>query len=425
MAWYDDILNTVTNSPATPGLLSAGVAAIGAGMMSNQSQQTQRDIAAGTQETARAAAEAAAFRPVGVTSRFGSSGFQYDPQGRLTGAGYQVAPDIAAQREALLGLSGGALTQAQQAQQSLAPAQQAAQSLFGLGGQFLPSSSSYSADPSTMAYGNQLRALGAQVTPQNYDTQAAAQQYIQQQQALLAPGREQQLAGIRNNLQQTGRAGLATGATMAGGMGATNPELAAYYNSIAQQNASLGANANTIARGQQQQDITFGTALTGQGVQAQVSGDEIARQRMLSNLSTGTGLYNSGIGLMNAGYGSQTAALAPYSSYLSGATGLEALGQQSLTTGTALGSSQAAAGANQGSLMFAGDKQASTALQNAATTQAAFAANAAKGFTDPISSLIGGLFQPPVQNQGYSQGVGNAYGGTTNNGVFTPNRQGM
>ncbi len=425
MAWYDDILNTVTNSPATPGLLSAGVAAIGAGMMSNQSQQTQRDIAAGTQETARAAAEAAAFRPVGVTSRFGSSGFQYDPQGRLTSAGYQVAPDIAAQREALLGLSGGALTQAQQAQQSLAPAQQAAQSLFGLGGQFLPSSSSYSADPSTMAYGNQLRALGAQVTPQNYDTQAAAQQYIQQQQALLAPGREQQLAGIRNNLQQTGRAGLATGATMAGGMGATNPEMAAYYNSIAQQNASLGANANTIARGQQQQDITFGTALTGQGVQAQVSGDEIARQRMLSNLSTGTGLYNSGIGLMNAGYGSQTAALSPYTSYLGGATSLEALGQNALTTGTALGSSQAAAGANQGSLMFAGDKQASTALQNAATTQAAFAANAAKGFTDPISSLIGGLFQPPVQNQGYSQGVGNAYGGTTNNGVFTPNRQGM
>jgi hypothetical protein len=425
MAWYDDILNTVTNSPATPGLLSAGVAAIGAGMMSNQSQQTQRDIAAGTQETARAAAEAAAFRPVGVTSRFGSSGFQYDPQGRLTGAGYQVAPDIAAQREALLGLSGGALTQAQQAQQSLAPAQQAAQSLFGLGGQFLPSSSSYSADPSTMAYGNQLRALGAQVTPQNYDTQAAAQQYIQQQQSLLAPGREQQLAGIRNNLQQTGRAGLATGATMAGGMGATNPELAAYYNSIAQQNASLGANANTIARGQLQQDITFGTGLTGQGVQAQVSGDEIARQRMLSNLSTGTGLYNSGIGLMNAGYGSQTAALAPYTSYLGGATSLEALGQNALTTGTALGSSQAAAGAQQGSLLNAGRLESNYALQNAARTQAATTSNAVTGASDPINQLISGLFQPPVQNQGYSQGTGPAYGGTTNNGFFTPNRQGM
>jgi hypothetical protein len=393
MAWYDDILNTVTSNPSTPGLLTAGVNAIGAGYAANQSQQTQQNIAAGTQATAQAAAEAAAFRPVGVTSRFGSSGFQYDPQGRLTGAGYQVAPDIAAQREALLGLSGGALGQAQQAQQSLAPAQQAAQSLFGLGGQFLPSSAAYSADPSTMAYGNQLRALGSQVTPQNYDTQAAAQQYIQQQQSLLAPGREQQLAGIRNNLQQTGRAGLATGSTMAGGMGATNPEMAAYYNSIAQQNASLGANANTIARNQQQQDIQFGTGLTGQGVQVQASAEEIARQRLLSNLSTGTGLYNSGIGLMNAGYGSQTAALAPYSSYLSGATGLEALGQQSLTTGTALGSSQAAAGAQQGSLLNSGQLQANLALQNAAKTQSAFTSNAVAGASDPISQLINGLFK--------------------------------
>jgi len=392
MAWYDDILNTVVNSPNTPGLLTAGINAIGAGFASNQSQQTQQNIAAGTQATAQQAAEAAAFRPVGVTSRFGSSGFQYDAQGRLTGAGYQVAPDIAAQREALLGLSGGALTQAQQAQQSLAPSQQAAQSLFGLGSQFLPSSASYSADPSTMAYGNQLQALGSQVTPQNYNTQAAAQQYMQQQQALLAPGQEQQLAGIRNNLQQTGRAGLATGSTMAGGLGATNPEMAAYYNSLAQQQATLSANANTIARGQQQQDITFGTGLTGRGVQVQASADEIARQRMLSNLSTGTGLYNSGIGLMNAGYGSQTAALAPYTSYLGGATGLEALGQQSLTTGTALGNSQAAAGAQQGSLMNAGSAQANAALQNAARTQAAFTSNAVTGASDPISKLISGLF---------------------------------
>jgi hypothetical protein len=96
---------------------------------------------------------------------------------------------------------------------------------------------------------------------------------------------------------------------------------------------------------------------------------------------------------MNAGYGSQTAALAPYSSYLSGATGLEALGQQSLTTGTALGSSQAAAGAQQGSLLNSGQLQANLALQNAAKTQSAFTSNAVAGASDPISQLINGLFK--------------------------------
>jgi hypothetical protein len=509
MAWYDDILNTVTSSPSTPGLLTAGINAIGAGFASNQSQQAQQNIAAGTQATAQAAAEAAAFRPVGVTSRFGSSGFQYDPQGRLIGAGYQVAPDIAAQREALLGLSGNALTQAGQAQMATAPAQQAAQGLFGLGNQFLPTSAGYSAapeagqlsgflrqqaaqaapagfsasptaasqaysnqlsgiagaalpssfsgqaTPESQAYYNQLSNTANQVMPTSYDTTAAAQRYMQQQQALLAPQREQQLAGIRNQLQQTGRSGLATGATSAGGMAATNPEMAAYYNSIAQQDAQLGANAGQQARSNLQSDIglasqlggaglsalnssqqfsannalsrgAFGAGIMGQGygatnaagqqnlsnslnlgqfaagqlgtaLQTQTSADEIARQRLLSNISTGTGLYNSGLGLMNAGYGSQQAALSPYTSYLGGATSLEALGQNALTTGTALGSSQAAAGALQGSLMNAGRLESNYALQNAAKTQAATSSNAVTGGTKQINQLINGLF-----NTGYS-----------------------
>jgi hypothetical protein len=621
MAWYDDILNTVTSSPSTPGLLTAGINAIGAGFASNQSQQTQQNIAAGTQETARAAAEAAAFRPVGVTSRFGSSGFQYYPQGRLIGAGYQVAPDIAAQREALLGMSGNALTQAQQAQMATAPAQRAAQGLFGLGNQFLPTSAGYSAAPeagqlsnflrqqaaqaapggfsasptaSSQAYSNQLSGIAGaalpasfagrasaeaqaynnqfsgaggslmsapiqggasaaaqafnnrlsgiggaalpsslegsatpearayynqlsntanQVMPTSYDTTAAAQRYMQQQQSLLAPQREQQLASIRNQLQQTGRSGLATGATSAGGLAATNPEMAAYYNSIAQQDAQLGANAQQQARSNLQSDIglasqlggaglnaftssqqqasqnalarsQYGSGLLGQGysaanasdqqnfansfqqnqygsnlvsqgynaanasgqqglsnalqqgqfasnligqgygatnaagqqnlsnslnlgqfaagqlgtaLQTQTSADEIARQRMLSNISTGTGLYNSGLGLMNAGYGSQQAALSPYTSYLGGATSLEALGQNALTTGTGLGSSQAAAGAQQGSLMNAGRLESNYALQNAAKTQANTSANAVTGGTKQINQLINGLF-----NTGYN-----------------------
>ena len=372
-----------------------GPAIQGAGTLfaANQASNTQQNIANQTAATAQQAAEAAAFRPVGITSRFGTSGFQYDPSGRLTGAGYQVAPDIAAQREALLGMSGGALSQAAQAQQATQPAQQAAQSLFGLGGQFLPTSTATQASPEAMAYAQRLQQLGGQVTPSSYDTSAAAQQYMQQQQALLAPGQEQQLAGIRNQLQQTGRGGLATGATMAGGRGATNPEMAAYYNSLAQQNAALGANANAIARQQQQQDITFGTGLMGQGVQAQQSAEELARQRMLSNLSTGAGLFGTGINLMNAGYGSQTAALSPYTAYLGGATTLEGLGQQPLTTGTALGSSTAATGAQQGQLLNTGQSQANLALQNKAAGNAAALQGAVAGAVDPITALINSLYQ--------------------------------
>lgn len=374
-------------------LVGPGLQAAGTLYAANQAAGAQQNIANQTQATAQQAAEAAAFRPVGITSRFGTSGFQYDPSGSLTGAGYQVAPDIAAQREALLGMSGGALSQAAQAQQATQPAQQAAQSLFGLGGQFLPTSTATQASPEALAYAQRLQQLGGQVTPTSYDTSAAAQQYMQQQQALLAPGQEQQLAGIRNQLQQTGRGGLATGATMAGGLAATNPEMAAYYNSIAQQNAALGANANTIARQQQQQDITFGTGLMGQGVQAQQSAQELARQQMLSNLATGTGLFGTGLDLMNAGYGAQTSALGPYSSYLTGAQTLEGLGQQPLTTGTALGSSLAASGAQQGSLLQTGQAQANLAAQKGAGYTSAALGSAIEGAKDPITALINSLYK--------------------------------
>ena len=403
------------------GLLGAGSSIYA----SNAATQAQRDIAAGSQATAQQAAEAAAFRPVGITSRFGSSGFQYDPSGRLVGAGYQVAPDIAAQREALLGLSGGALAQAQQAQGLTAPTQQAATSLFGLGQQFLPTSTAYTASPQAQAYAAQLQGLSGQIMPTGYDTQAAAQQYVQQQQGLLAPQREQQLAELRNRMQQTGRAGLATGATTAGGMAATSPELAAYYNAIAQQEAALGANAQQIARSQLQQDIGLGSQLGAQALQTQQSAEEIARQRMLSNLSTGTGLFGQGLSLLGAGYGTQQAALAPYTSYLGGAQTIEGLGQQALTTGAGLGSSMAAAGAQQGSLLNAGQTASNVALQNAANLRATTTTGLLAGASDPIANLIKGLYQPPVVNQGYSTGTGPAYAGSYNSGLFTPNRQGM
>jgi hypothetical protein len=239
--------------------------------------------------------------------------------------------------------------------------------------------------------------------PTSYDTSAAAQQYMQQQQGLLAPQREQQLAGIRNRLQQTGRSGLATGATVAGGMAATNPEMAAYYNAIAQQDAQLAANAQQQARSNLIQDIGLGQTLGGTALQTQQAADEIARQRLLSNIQTGQGLFGAAAGLTGTGYGLQTQALSPYTAYLGGAQTIEGLGQQALTTGTSLGSSLAAAGAQQGSLLNKAVGYNSDILEAAAKTQSNALAKGVSSFQDPIASLIGSL----VGNK--TQAVGNTW----------------
>lgn len=164
-------------------------------------------------EAARIAAEAQAFRPVGITNRFGTSNFTMDGN-RLTSAGYTASPEIQAYQNWLANQT--------------PEAQAASQRLLSLGQRYL-----------------------------GEDPEAVRQRYIAQQRALLDPLNEQNLAGLRNNLFQTGRAGLATGATTAGDLAATNPEMAAYYNSIAKQNAALAAGADQAV----QQQIDYGKGL--------------------------------------------------------------------------------------------------------------------------------------------------------------------
>lgn len=282
-----------------------------------------------TTNAAAQAAQAAQFRPVGITTRFGKSGFQYDPAtGQLTGAGYQVAPDVAAMREGLMGLAGTGLGQAQAQQAQQAGINQAGQGLFNLGQQYI-----------------------------GQNPQDVAQQYMNQQQQLLAPGREQQLAQLTNQQQQQGRLGLATGGTAAGytagapGLAATNPQMAAYYNAMAQQDAQLGANAQTFGN----QQVQFGQ-----------------------------GLLSSGLGLQNTGYGLQNSALAPYTNYIAGATGLENQGLNALTQGSALGSAITAGSTNAAQIQ-------NNAAQQAAQLQLQRNNAIVGGLTDPISQLIGGL----------------------------------
>jgi hypothetical protein len=270
----------------------------------------------------------AQFRPVGVTTRFGKSGFNYDNTGKLIGAGYQVAPDVAAAREGLMGLANTGLSQAQQIQ-------------------------AYQPNVNAQAAG--LFNLGAGYLAQN--PQAVAQNYMNQQQQLLAPGREQQLAQLTNQQQQQGRLGLATGGTMAGytagapGLQATNPQMAAYYNAMAQQDAQLGANAQNYGN----QQVTFGQ-----------------------------GLLSGGLNLAGQGFGLQTQALAPYTNYTQGAINLENQGLNALTQGSALGSASTAGATNAANIQNA-------AAQQAAALQLQRNNAVVGGLTDPVSQLIAGL----------------------------------
>lgn len=238
------------------GLLGAAGNYALSGYQLGQLQNAYNQNVTGQLSATQEAQKQAAFTPVGMTTAFGQSQFQYDPNtGNLTSAGYTASPELAAQR----------------------------QKLFGLGATALPTTT---------------------------DTQAVQQQYMAQQQGLLAPGREQQLAQLQNAQYQRGTTGLATGGTRAGyapnaqGLMATNPAMQAYYNSLAQQDAQLAANAPTYA------------------------------QNLLnSQIATGTGLFGA-------------------------ANTLEGYAQQPLTLSTALGTAQSTAGAKSGYYGLLGNQAA-------------------------------------------------------------------
>jgi hypothetical protein len=306
--------------------------------------QDQQAIAARQQladqlrAASREAAVQAQFRPVGITTRFGASQFQVNPQtGQLEAAGYTTSPEFQALQNRLMGLAGAGLTQAEQAQAEFAPLTGAAQGLFGLGQQYLARS------------------------PQD-----VAQQYVERQQALLQPERERQLATIRNRLQKTGRTGLAV--AQGGDLAAANPELAAYYNALAQQNLQLAA----------------------QGEQA---GQQAAQ--------FGAGLFGTGANILGQRYAGQQAALTPFTQYLTGISGIESQAQQPLGLSSSLGQATSGAGYRSGYLGLQG---------NLGAAQAMYPANA----YSPYANILGGLGQSPLASGLIGQGLGSLFGGVSN-----------
>jgi hypothetical protein len=352
-------LLTKSGADAVSGLLQTTGSLVQSQESKDAAQKAATDITKATQT----GVEASQFRPVGMTTRFGTSNYTYDPvTGRMTSAGYQLSPEAKAAQDQFAKLAESGITQAKQAQQQFAPLQTGAQNLFGLGNQYISQS------------------------PQD-----VAQNYINQQMQLLQPSREMELANLQNRLQQQGRAGISV--AQGGSLGATTPELQALYNARAQQELQLASQAQQAG----QQNVLFGAGLLGQG-------------------ATAMGNY----------YGGQQAAYSPYTTALGQVQALEGAAQQPLQMGAALGQQAATAGANAGRIGLAGQQIASGFNTNANATFNPFAGllTAAGNPNSMFGQAFSSLFNPTVppitamSAPATSYGAGNYYGNQDVLGVW-------
>ena len=247
-----------------PNILSGGLQTAG-GLMQTQASRdaalkAQQDLLAAT----GSAVSGSQFRPVGVTTRFGSSNFQIDPAtGQLVSAGYTASPEITSAQNKLLGLGASYLAQ----------------------------------------------------TPQE-----VAQDYMNKQLALLAPSREQQSAQLVNQLQNTGRTGLSV--AQGGGLMAANPEMAALANARAMQDLQLAANAQQAG----QQNVLFGSGLFGQAGNLEAMAQQpFTLGTGLGTSISGAGANAGRLGLtgtsLAAGYGTSPQATTSPGAYILGGLG--------------------------------------------------------------------------------------------------------
>lgn len=306
-------------------LIGGGLGLLGANQQARAARSAAQTSSDAQLEAARLAAEESRFRPVGITTRFGSSQFGFDPEGRLSSAGYTVAPELAAIQDRLLSQAGG------QGVASTDQALAAQQGLFNLGQQYLATS-----------------------------PEQAAQSWMASQQAALAPARERALNQVQQGLFNRGRSGLAIG--QGAGMQAANPEMAAYYNALAQQDLDLAARAQEQGRAQ----TAFGAGLFGTGAQVAQAG--------YSPLQTQLGLGQT----------------------------IEQLGQSPLDIGAQLGGRTATAGATAGQALLRGGLGAAEVLGEA---------NA----LSPMGSTLMGL----ARNQQFTSGLGNWFSGSGTPSVDT------
>ena len=307
--------------------ITGGLGLTGGVLQQQQSREAAQTAAQNVDKATQQAVEASQFRPVGMTTRFGTSNYTYDPvTGRMTSAGYQLSPEAKAAQDRLVALAGQGLTQAEQAQSQFAPLQTAAQNLYSLGSQYIAKS-----------------------------PEEAAQDYINKQMQLLAPSREVDLANLQNRLFQQGRTGVSV--AQGGTLGATTPELQALYNARAMQDLQLASQAQQEGR---------------------------------ANTLFGSNLYDLGTAKLSNYYGGQTQAYAPYTTALGQVQNLETAAQQPLQIGAQLGQTAATAGANAGRIGLTGAQISGNLMTSPAVTNNPYAAFLS-GLGSPTSTLGQGL----------------------------------
>lgn len=274
------------------------------GLAGSYLNQTAANDAAATQaqaqiRAAQIAADAAKFRPVGVTTNFGSSKFGYDGNGNLVSAGYALNPVLQGQQNQVMQSTTGLLNQYTGAKDATAGMSTAAQQAMTLGNKYLAT-----------------------------DPQAQAAKYLADQQGLLAPGRAQDLAGLQAQMNAQGRTGFAMGGGVNGQL-AANPEMQAYWNARMQQDAQLAANAT---------------------------------QGGMDYAKFGLGAVGSGGDLLSSMYQAQSNAANPYTGALGVANTIEGMGQNAMNLGTSIGAKSSTGAAQAGMLTAQGMTNAANTM---------------------------------------------------------------
>jgi len=313
----------------------------------NAARDAANQSAEQIRQSSQAAAAASAFRPIGMTTRFGTSQFtrEVDPRTGMpyvSAAGYTAAPELSALQNRLFGQFNPLLTEAENISAQYGALGPSAARLMSLGEQYLAQ------------------------TPEQ-----AEQDYLTRTRALLAPQRETDLANVRNRVFQTGRSGLGVGGTTTGRL-AANPELAALYNSQAQQDLQLAANA--IQAGRERQ--TFGAGLLG-----------------------------TGAGLLGTQVQGQVGALSPLQSVLGLTGNIENMAQMPLNLGLQIGTASLP-GQTAGAQIY------NQGFTNAAQTQAQGAMQAAQLNSAFLNNLIGSAAGAYGMSQmGGARALGSSAGG--------------
>jgi len=189
----------------------------------------------------------------------------------------------------------------------------------------------YELDPVLKAYRDQMYGLGADFMGQvQTDPTQAAQQYYNQQQALMAGGRGAEDIALRQQQLQSGRIGLGLSG------------------------ASQGAGAGTGYVNPQQYQQQLARSMADQQLAAQ--SQQLAQADIDRAISRGTGMLQTGLGI-------------------------EEYGLRPLTIGADIGSKQAVSGGNQAQALLGGGQAAAQANLAGAIAGAQALQGGIKGFT--------------------------------------------